>query len=135
MSNCPYALKNDTITSLVSVSFNTVQIIYTGWFIMIDLKYLLSAWSITDYVSQNRQQNFTQVWTFWYLAFKIPKKTYFVKIEVCEEIVRFSHIGEYTKENFIYFRSQFLAIYRSESCKSPDFLQNYGYILRKNLWN
>ena len=32
---------------------------------------------------------------------KYPKKTFFVKIEVCEEIVRFSHIGEYTKENFI----------------------------------
>ena len=54
------------------------------------------------------------------------KKTFFVKIEVCEEIVRFSHIGENTKENLInlwnrfYFFSHFLAIYRSESCKSPD---------------
>ena len=35
------------------------------------------------------------------MAFKIPKKTFFVKIEVCEEIVRFSHIGEYTKEHLI----------------------------------
>ena len=39
--------------------------------------------------------------TFWYLAFKIQKKPFFVKIEVCEEIVRFSHIGENTKENLI----------------------------------
>ena len=35
------------------------------------------------------------------MAFKIPPKTFFVKIEVCEEIVRFSHIGENTKENLI----------------------------------
>ena len=32
---------------------------------------------------------------------KYTNKLFFVKIEVCEEIVRFSHIGEYTKENFI----------------------------------
>ena len=32
---------------------------------------------------------------------KCPNKNFFVKIEVCEEIFRFSHIGEYTKENLI----------------------------------
>ena len=46
-------------------------------------------------------QNFGIYRTFWYLAFKIPKKTFFVNIEVCEEIVRFSHICENTKENLI----------------------------------
>ena len=54
-------------------------------------------------MSQEGWQNSYEVWTFWYLAFKIPKKTFFVKIEVCEEIVRFSHIGENTKENLINF--------------------------------
>ena len=39
--------------------------------------------------------------TFWYLAFKITKKTFFIKIEVCGKNVRFSNIGKNTKENLI----------------------------------
>ena len=36
---------------------------------------------------------------------KYQKKTVFVKIEVCGEIVRFSHIGENIKENLINLRN------------------------------
>ena len=46
-------------------------------------------------------------WTF---AFKITKKTFSVKIEVCEEIVRFSHIGEFTKENLIINGNDFIFV-------------------------
>ena len=44
------------------------------------------------------------------MAFKIQKKPVFVKIEVCEEIVRFSHIGENTKENLIIYGIDFIFV-------------------------
>ena len=56
-------------------------------------------------MSQEGWQNSYEVWTFRYLAFKIPPQKNFVKIEVCEEIVQFSHIGENTKENLINLRN------------------------------
>ena len=46
--------------------------------------------------------------TFLYLAFKITKKTFFVKIEVCGKVVRFSHIGENVKENLINYGIDFI---------------------------
>ena len=70
---------------------------------MIEIKYLLSFLSIRHYVSQNGWQHLTEVWTFWYLAFKKQKKKFFVKIDVFGEVVLFSHIGENTKENIINF--------------------------------
>ena len=41
------------------------------------------------------------------MAFKITKKGFFVKIEVCGQNVRFLNISENTKENLINFPERF----------------------------
>ena len=98
------------ILKLKSTCFRHTKIRKSKNYIWI-FKYPNTGWSIenVNYISVVLlYANFTEVWTFWYLAFKIPPQKNFVKIEVCEEIVRFSNIGEYTKENFINLQNWFI---------------------------
>ena len=52
-------------------------------------------------------QIFPEVWTFWYLAFKVTKKSFLVQIEVFGEKFWFLNISENTKENLTNFLDWF----------------------------
>ena len=46
-------------------------------------------------------------WTFWYLALKVSKKTFFFKIKVCRKNVWFLNISEQRKISFYRFVQNF----------------------------
>ena len=61
--------------------------------------------------------------TFLYLTFKMTKKTFFVKNQVCWENVLFSNKGENTKENIINLLDGFIyALILPSSVPAPALL-------------
>ena len=98
-----------TIIDLVvksSLQSDTI-IRYTGCFLMNGQKYELTVSARRLLSTWDRCQKFDILGTFWYLAFKITKKSFFVKIELCGKNFLFSNISENTKENFINFPDWF----------------------------
>ena len=87
------------LDSLNTLDWNVWQ--DTGWSVGSDIFLLFITQAIRIFETSSHTQKFTLMFPFWYLAFKIQKKNFFVTIEVCGEIVKFSHIGENTKENII----------------------------------
>ena len=57
------------------------------------------------YIGQNAFCVLGHVAKFGYLAFKITKKTFFAKIEICGKNARFSNISENTRKIFLIFRT------------------------------
>ena len=73
----------------------------TGWSVGTDIFLLFITQAVRIFETSNHTQKFTHMFPFWYLAFKIIKKNFFIKIEVFGENVIFSNIVENTKENLL----------------------------------
>ena len=101
-----------TYVVLNKVTLQAVSILYYVCFLLGIKKYLLipRVWKISR--TGNMWHFFTLFGSFWYLAFKVTKKTFFVKIELCGKNVRFLNISENKKgkSGLILFVLSFLGI-------------------------
>ena len=121
--------------------YNLVQ--NTGWLVGTDILYLFITQAVRMFETSSHTQQFTHMFPFWYLAFKLPTKSFFcqnwgmwrncpiftyrlkykgkshqltelILFLISFPIVRFSHNGENMKENLINLTLTLTLTYISE---------------------
>ena len=85
-------------------------------------KHLLIKWVVMHYMSKKGWQNSSEVWTFWYLALKYPKKNLSSKVMYSEKIVRFLSLGEKTLISWLFI--VLLYMMKGNRAKGKRYLKN-----------
>ena len=81
----------------------------TGDFLRDVSKHLLINWVLLHYMSKEGWQKSSEVWTLWYLAFKLTKKSSFVKIEVSgEKKIEFSNLSKIQRKILLTYQTDFI---------------------------